>query len=102
MSDPPHILKKISNALWHSDQENKKRDLAMWCEDEKGGTQFVKFSLATAERAYNEVENDGNTLSQEEKVASITTFRKIVPSCFNRNSWNCMNAGFSAKVTDCS
>ncbi|CAB1100333.1 unnamed protein product [Ectocarpus sp. CCAP 1310/34] len=98
MSDPPHILKKIANTCWHSDQDSKKRELAMWCGDEEGNTDLVRFSLATAERVYNQVENDGNTLSQEEKVASITTFRKVVPSCFNRNSWNCMNVSYSAKV----
>eukprot|EP00752_Nemacystus_decipiens_P018315 g16431.t1 len=100
MSNPSHILKKIANACWHSDQDTKDRELAMWCEDEKGNTDLVRFSLATAERAYHQVENGGNTLSQEEEeeVAPITTFRKIVPSCFDRNSWLCMNVDFSSKV----
>ncbi|CAN0449260.1 unnamed protein product [Pylaiella littoralis] len=98
MSDPPHILKKIANACWHSDLAGKQRALAMWCTDEHGNEKLVRFSLKTGERAYRLVENDGDSLSTEERVASISTFRNLKPGCFNRNSWNCMNVGMSSKV----
>ncbi|CAN0037104.1 unnamed protein product, partial [Pylaiella littoralis] len=63
MSDPPHILKKIANACWHSDLAGKQRALAMWCTDEHGNEKLVRFSLKTGERAYRLVENDGDSLS---------------------------------------
>lgn len=91
-------MKKIANAVWQSDLPDKIRELAMWCTDEEGNVKLVRFSLKTAERAYQEVEWDGGTLTLEERVGSISTFRKLVPSCFNRNSWNCMDVGMSAKV----
>lgn len=98
MSDPPHLMKKMANATWHSDRNDKNRDLAMWVEDHDGNEKLVHFSLKTAERAYRHVENDGDSLTLEERVGSITTFRKLAPGCFNRNSWNCMNVGMSSKV----
>ncbi|CAN0500677.1 unnamed protein product, partial [Ectocarpus sp. 12 AP-2014] len=70
----------------------------MWCTGHEGKEELVRFSLETGHKAYRRVENDGDSLTLEETVASITTFRKIVPSCFRRNSWNCMNMGMSSKV----
>ncbi|CAM9700634.1 unnamed protein product, partial [Hapterophycus canaliculatus] len=79
MSDPMHILKKIVNALWHSDISHKKRELGMW-------------------RVNHEIQFDGDTLTPEERAATLTTFRKLEPGIFHRDNHNCMNVQISARV----
>ncbi|CAN0525236.1 unnamed protein product, partial [Ectocarpus sp. 12 AP-2014] len=71
MSDPMHILKKAVNALWHSDIPTKQRQLGMWRADSDGRRQFARFSLKTGERVYNTWEVDGETLTLEERMATL-------------------------------
>ncbi|CAM9770889.1 unnamed protein product, partial [Hapterophycus canaliculatus] len=98
MSDPMHILKKIVNALWHSDIPDKKRALGMWLSNGAGGLEFSEFSLRTAERIYNEIENEGDRLSLNERSASLRTFRHHFAAMWRRTSHSCMNVSHSAKV----
>lgn len=99
MSDPMHILKKIVNALWHSDILGKQRDLGAWLEGEDGEEeQFFHFSLKTAERVFNQIENEGEDLSTEEKAALLSTFRHHSSAIWRRTNHSCMNVSHSAKV----
>lgn len=98
MSDPMHILKKIVNALWHSDIPHKKRELGMWRVIDGFILVFSQFSLKTAQQVYNEIEFDGDTLTAEERAATLNTFRNLEPGIFHRDNHNCMNVQTSAKV----
>ncbi|CAM9931894.1 unnamed protein product, partial [Ectocarpus sp. 13 AM-2016] len=98
MSDPMHILKKIVNALWHSDIPAKQRQLGMWCVTDQDELKFSQFSLKTAQRVYNDVEYDNDSMTPEERAATLTIFPGMPVGAFNRTNFTCMNVKLSAKV----
>ncbi|CAN0308487.1 unnamed protein product, partial [Pylaiella littoralis] len=99
MSDPMHILKKIVNALWHSDIPDKQRDLGVWASERDGESKkFFRFSLKTGERVFNEIEYEGKQLSMNEKSAMVSTFRHHSQAIWRRDNHSCMNVSHSTKV----
>lgn len=99
MSDPMHILKKIVNALWHSDIPEKQRSLGMWLPNNEGELEFSLFYLKTGERVFNEIENEGGRVPLNELAASVRVFRNHLAAMWNRTSHSCMNVSHFAKVS---
>ncbi|MEP2386988.1 hypothetical protein [Hyphomonas sp.] len=55
-----HLLKKLVNALWHSDIEEKSRSLMkLWFDSKTGDIDWTHFSLKTLEQVYREEELGG-------------------------------------------
>lgn len=51
LSDSLHLIKKLVNALWHSDLPSKKRNLAkVWVNPMTGEPEWCTFSLQTLEK----------------------------------------------------
>lgn len=99
MSDPPHLTKKLVNALWHSDIPGKKRALGMYRVNTKTGeTEFCLFSLKSAERVYNKLEEHSEDATLGEHAATLRTFHHLTPAMFRRTNHSCMNVSLSAKV----
>ncbi|CBN76029.1 hypothetical protein Esi_0281_0015 [Ectocarpus siliculosus] len=98
MSDPVHLLKKVVNALWHSDIPSKQRDLKkLWYNEAAEDYEWVSFSLKTLEKVWKEEEAGGGVRSVAEQAAHLIRFLKFDPEMFTRNSHNCMSVGLSAK-----
>lgn len=99
LSDPPHLWKKIVNALWYSDLPWKSRNLAKVCVDpETGEYELVEFSLKTLEKVWYTEERGGGKWSLAEQTAQLTRYPKVVSEQFNRNGFNCMSVRLAVKV----
>lgn len=94
-----HLLKKIVNALWHSDLKEKSRDLMkLWWNPVTDDFEWTKFSLKTLEKVFTEEERGGGSRSAAEEAANLKRFRKMDAGMFQRNSYNCMSVSIAAKV----
>eukprot|EP00752_Nemacystus_decipiens_P015630 g13948.t2 len=99
LSDPPHLWKKIVNALWYSDLPWKSRNLAkVYVDPETGDFELVEFSLKTLERVWFTEERGGGKWSLEEETAQLTRYSNVVPEMFNKNSFNCMSVRLAVKT----
>ena len=101
LSDSQHIIKKLVNALWHSDVPNRPRQLGMyWTHPTTGEPNFSEFSLSTLGKVYRHEEMGLGGPRAEDQVAEWTRFRSLIPEQFSRNSHNCMSVGLAKKVCD--
>lgn len=99
LSDPPHLWKKLVNALWYSDLPWKSRNLArVCCDPEIGEYDLVEFSLKTLERVWYNEERGGGKFSLAEEAAQLTKYTKVNVQQFDRDSYNCMSVPLAVKV----
>lgn len=100
VSDPMHDMKKLVNALWHSDLPDKPRQLGNFCVDnaDGGNLKFVPFSLKTGERVYRGEEFDNDSLTAAERASVWTIHQNISQGVWKRDSYNCMSVSHAAKV----
>lgn len=99
LSDSQHVVKKMVNAVSHSDVEGKQRHLGMyWPHPVTGEVSYGEFSLKTLGDAYNHEELRLGGDRPEDQVGEWTRFRTGTSEQVSRSNRTCINVGLSDKV----